>query len=284
MVLAPEKPPQTHRRNQSFWVLAGVGILVVLALGVFGLIRLLDDDPATGVGPGPVGPVGPQESIGPQTTDDAVVGSGTIISESRTVPEFTGVVIAGEGNVVLVQTDQPSVTLRTDDNLIPLVTTEVRDGILSIDTADGVEDIDPTDGVRFEIGTPDISRVGIEGAGSIALDGVRAAELAIVMEGAGSIEVSGVEATRLVVDAIGAGLVTVSGTVQVQEVIVDGTVGYQAGELESVSATVETNSVSDVVVWVTQDLEYLVRGIGNFSYFGEPEISGSGSARSLGAR
>ena len=104
------------------------------------------------------------------------------------------------------------------------------------------------------------------------------------MEGAGTIEIDGLEATRLVVNASGAGLMSVAGTVEVQEVMVDGTVGYQAGNLQSASAVVETNTVSDVVVWVTADLDYLVRGVGGFSYFGVPEVSGSGSARALGAK
>jgi len=287
-VLAPEKSPQTHRRSQSFWILTGVGILVVLALVVFGLIMLLNDDPETGVGPDPAGSVGSQESIGPQTADDAVVGSGTIITESRTVPEFAGVVIAGEGNVVLVQADQPMVTLRTDDNLVSLVTTEVRDGLLYIDRAVGVSDIDPSDGVRLEIASPAVRQVGITGSGSIRLDGLVTDELLIVMTGAGSIELTGIDATRLRVDGNGAGLMRVAGVVETQEVFVSGTVGYQAGDLASTSATVETNSVSDVVVWVIDDLEYLVRGIGDFAYFGSPaitsEVSGAGAVTQLGPK
>lgn len=288
MVLAPEKPPQTQRRNKSSRIMAGVGILIVLVLAVFGLVALLDDDPETGVGPGPVGPIGPQGSIGPQGTDAAVVGSGTIVSETRTVPDFAGVVIAGEGNVVLVQADQPSVTLRTDDNLASLVTTEVRDGLLYIDRAAGVSDIDPSDGVRLEISSPAIRQVGITGGGSITVDGIVTNELLILMHGAGSIEVAGIDATRLVVDGNGAGLMTVAGVVETQDVFISGTVGYQAGDLASSSATVETNSVSDVVVWVTDELDYLVRGIGDFAYFGSPtitsEVTGAGAVTVLGPK
>ncbi len=288
MVLAPEKPPETHRRNDSSRILVVIGILIVVALAVFGLVTLLSDDPETGVGPGPVGPVGPQGSIGPQETEDAAIGSGTIVSESRIVPDFTGVVIAGEGSVVLVQADQPSVTLRTDDNLASLVTTDVRDGLLFIDRAEGVSDIDATDGVRLQIAAPEIRQVGITGAGSITMDGLVTGQLSILMNGAGSIELTGIDATRLVVDGAGAGLMTVTGVVETQEIFVSGTVGYQAGDLESTSATVETNSVSDVVVWVTNDLNFLVRGIGDFGYFGSPtvtsEVTGAGAVTQLGPK
>jgi hypothetical protein len=264
-----------------------VGVLVI-ALAVVGMIALLSDDPDPGVGPGPVGPVGPQESIAPQDGDDAVVGSGTVVVESRTVPEFTGVVIAGEGSVVLVQADQPSLILRTDDNLVPLVTTDVRDGTLYIDRVDGVSDIDPTAGVRLEIAAPDIRLVGITGAGSIEVDGLVAEELSILMDGAGSMNLAAIEATTLVVNGSGAGLMTVAGTVVTQEVFVSGTVGYQAGDLASDSAIVETNSVSNVVVWAADSLEYLVRGLGNLAYYGNPavtsEVTGAGAVTALGPK
>ena len=66
MVLAPEKPPQTKKSGWSgSRVLVVVGVLIVLALAVFGLVTLLSDGDADPGGPGPVGPVGPQDSVGP---------------------------------------------------------------------------------------------------------------------------------------------------------------------------------------------------------------------------
>ena len=293
MVLAPEKPPQTDQGDRQVKrLLLALGIIVVVALAVFGLVSLLSDGTEPAVGPGPEGP-GPQGPVGPQGQidpggDGAVIGSGTIASEARDVPGFTGVVIAAEGSVVLVQSDQQSVTLQTDDNLLELVTTEVRDSTLYIDTVAGVDDIDPTDGVRFAINAPDITRIAITGSGSIAIDGLVADEVAIEMAGAGTIEVSGLEATFLDVTGIGAGLMEVAGVVGSQEIAMDGTVGYQAGDLMSASAVVDTNTVSDVVVWVTDELAVVQRGIGTFSYYGTPQIEsemiGAGPVRPLGAK
>lgn len=288
MVLAPEKPPDTRRSNRAARIWVVVGVLAVVVLAVFASIALLSDDAETDAGPGPAGSVGPQEPIGPQGGDDAVIGSGTVVSEVRSVPEFTGVVIAGEGSVLVVQGDQPSVTLRTDDNLMALVTTEVRDDTLYIDRAEGVADIDATDGVRLEIVRPQIRRLGITGAGSIVMDGLVVDELSIIMDGAGSIDVAGIDAVKLVVTGNGAGLMKMAGTVETQEVFVAGTVGYQAGDLASNSANVETNSVSNVVLWVADDLEYLVRGIGDLAYYGSPvvtaAVTGAGAVTALGPK
>jgi len=268
--------------------LVGIGIAAVVVLAILGLVIMLSGDSGGGDDAAPTTSAGPDETTGAVLDGGAVVGSGTIITETRTMGVFTGIVVAGEGEVILIQSPQPLVTLRTDDNLVQLITTDVVDGTLFIDTAERVADIDPTTGVRFEIATPNVELIAITGAGSIRATDVSTGELTITLSGAGSIDVSGVTAAELRVEATGAGLVTISGEADTQEILMEGTAGYRAGDLQSRVATVDTNTVSDVILWVTELLDASLRGVGSLSYYGTPEvvsaITGGGAFRALGEK
>ncbi len=286
MVLAPERPSPTRSRDTaSGWKWLAIGLIAVLVFGGFGLMMWLtsrDSNPA--VGPGPVGPVGPVGGIGPQDVD-SVAGSGVVVTESREVGSFDGVTISGEGTVVIVQADSPSVTVRSDDNLLPLITTEVSGSTLYLGKAPNAPDLDPTDGVRVQIAAPYVSSIGITGAGSISVSDLKADRLVIRLSGAGSIEVSGLDANELSVDGSGAGSITVAGTTNSQVVMVTGAVAYEAAELESAVADIDTNSLATTVVRVRQQLDITLRGLGGVEYYGSPtvtsEITGSGQIQAI---
>jgi hypothetical protein len=80
----------------------------------------------------------------------SVAGSGTVVEESRAVPEFSSVVIEGDAVVHVDVGVGDRVVIEADDNLLEHLTTVVDAGRLVLAVEDGV-DISP---VWHAISTP----------------------------------------------------------------------------------------------------------------------------------
>src|SRR6185295_5400071 len=63
-----------------------------------------------------------------------IEGSGNVVSENRTVINFTGIDLQCSANVYFVQGDEQSVKVEAEDNLIVHITTEVKNDVLIIST------------------------------------------------------------------------------------------------------------------------------------------------------
>lgn len=62
----------------------------------------------------------------------AVVGSGVPASETRNLPPFDGIELAGSNNVAIRLGREQSVVVHADDNLVARITTRVSGGKLVI--------------------------------------------------------------------------------------------------------------------------------------------------------
>ncbi len=70
-------------------------------------------------------PVGPLDE--PDTT---IIGSGNVVTESRTVSGFAGVSLRGVARITIEQTGEETLTITAEDNVLPVLISEVRDGRL----------------------------------------------------------------------------------------------------------------------------------------------------------
>ncbi len=66
------------------------------------------------------------------SNNDRVVGSGTVVTASRSVSDFHGVSVSGVGQLVLENAGTESLTITADDNILPLLESEVRNGVLML--------------------------------------------------------------------------------------------------------------------------------------------------------
>jgi hypothetical protein len=217
--------------------------------------------------------------------DDGIDGSGTIVSEARTVAGFDQITLAGEGTVIVTTGHDPSLTIETDDNLLSHIETTVRNGVLEIATEPGTN-IDPSDSVVYRVAATDITGLTLTGAGSFRLGECETEAFSVVLAGAGDVEIERLVADNLDVDIPGVGSVTVAGKVVSQEVNLPGAGDYRGENLESSEATVTASGVGSATVWVTTDLEATVSGVGSIDYFGSPHVtqsvSGIGAVTSRG--
>jgi hypothetical protein len=215
-------------------------------------------------------------------------GSGTIVTESRSVRDFTGVNFSGFGELTLVQGEDEGLTIETDENLLPYLRTTVERGTLTI----GLDDtlwlpmIRPTDSIRYRLTVKTLTNLALAGAGMIAADRLTTDQLTLAASGAGEITIADLTADEVSVEMSGAGTVALAGAAAHQTVELSGLGSYEAGDLTSETANVTLSGAGGATVWVTGRLDAEMSGAGSIRYYGAPQVhsesSGVGEVQSLG--
>src|ERR1044071_4893482 len=82
---------------------------------------------------------------------DAIGGSGKIVTEPRTVSNFSTIKLSGSGQVDIEQTGTESLTVTTDDNLMQYIKTEVRGDTLELGFRDPMTNLRPTQDIVFKL-------------------------------------------------------------------------------------------------------------------------------------
>lgn len=245
---APSQPSPTppSARRPAWRALLALGI-AALALGIalaatLALLSLKDDNSDTTKG-----------SAG--TTK----GSGVSVSQTRTVPTFTAVDLAGTSEVT-VQVGQPQhVVVRADDNLLDKIVTEVRAGVLVVLDRGSFTSRSP---MSVVVTVPSLRSATLSGTGQLIVADVAAATFTARLPGTGNLVAAG-RADR--VDA------SISG---------DGSMTLES--LLATDATVIVRGTGSVIIHVTGSLHATVSGTGSVVYTGHPKsisqtITGVGS-------
>ncbi len=181
-----------------------------------------------------------------------ITGSGQVVTESRPVSEFDGLVVNGAGRVLVDQTGTESLIITADDNVLPYIETQVRDGKLTIAFKPNVT-------VRH---MKDLAfRLTVKNLNSIELDG------AVALEG------KNIAASRMAVTTSGAAAVKLEGKVDELAVTLSGTGAYNSQNLECKRATVTNNGAGAAIVRVSDELEATINGMGIIEYVGNPQVT-----------
>ncbi len=191
---------------------------------------------------------------------DAVVGSGDVVSEERDVSGFREIRLEGSGRVMIDPGAVESLTIEADDNLLPLITTDVRGSRLVI----GHEGtFSPSRDIVYRIEATELAGVAIAGSADVVAPGLDCDTFSVSVAGSGSFDVGG-SCARLDVEIAGSGDVD--------------------GEDLTVSrADVSIAGSGDVIVDASDELHVSITGSGDVVYVGDPatdiDIRGSGNVR-----
>jgi hypothetical protein len=148
-----------------------------------------------------------------------VSGSGRIATETRNISGFSGVTLAGIGNVYITQGPADSLRIEAEDNLIPYFDTSIQRGTLKIGIKDvymGVSLL-PTRPVNFYVTLPNIEAVTLAGSGNIFAGRLQSAAFRISLLGSGNIVTDALAATDLDLRLGGSGNISL-GTVSANQV------------------------------------------------------------------
>ena len=94
----------------------------------------------------------------------SVVGSGNVISETRTLDSFTSVDARFSDNLYITQSGTIDVRVEAEDNLLPLLRTYVTNGVLIIDWEKNVRTTKP---VSVHLSMGDVEKLSNSGSGDV---------------------------------------------------------------------------------------------------------------------
>ena len=201
----------------------GVGLAPALALLLaFGLARAEPSEP----------------SDAPQTT------------QSRTVPAFHGVDLAGTLAVDVTVGKPASVTVTGDADLVDKVTTTVKDGVLVLGTRDFHVGHRRNSHLRVAITAPDLSSLAITGTGTL--------------------KATGIANDRLAIDVPGTGTLKLSGSTGALNVRLGGTGEVTGKDLAARDLVVDIDGTGSARLNATRSVEARITGTGSLNVHGHP--------------
>jgi len=179
---------------------------------------------------------------------DQIVGSGKIVSEQRTVPEFSGILVNGSAEVVITQEPNQSLRVEADDNIIGRVKTRIQAGNLV---------------VELEPGSYHHTTVRIHAS-------MRAIHF-LECAGAADFSVTGPIATDVIECRIsGAGHYELHGTADEQTIAISGAGEVHNFGLTTRNSTVTISGTGNVEVHASDRLDASISGTGSIAYAGNP--------------
>lgn len=140
------------------------------------------------------------------TQKKSIEGSGTAVTEYRSLPGFTGVEVLGTNNVVIHVGRPQTVAVTADDNLVSSVKTTVASGTLVIEEPANFTTQTP---MSVEITVPSLTTIVAAADGQVIVDGVRSPTLRVDLSGTGNVVGSG-SVKRLTTTLSGTGNVDLS--------------------------------------------------------------------------
>lgn len=211
-------------------------------------------------------------------------GNGTVVEDNRTLEKFSSIEVDGNYTIELEQ-GEPGLVIKTDENLLPFIQTEVKGNTLRLKNT---QNIKGSDGINILIRYPELEKLELSGAGNVTNRGtLQGKTLEIEVNGAAVVNLE-VEVKKIELEISGASSVTFQGTARQLEADLSGAGNLDAYELRVRDASISLSGVGGAQVYVTDNLQAKVSGVGGISYKGQPqniqrEVSGVGSIKPASA-
>ena len=186
------------------------------------------------------------------SSSSGVQGSGVAATQSRALPAFSGLDLAGSNDVTVAVGGRQSVVVHADSNLLGYVTTRVVAGTLVIGTTGSFTASSP---MSVEVSVPSLA--------------------AVTLSGSGEISVNRIDASRLTVSLPGSGALYAGGTVTHLDVTLDGSGLAQLDNLVARDVHAVVGGSGLIRVTATANLNASVSGSGAVIYSGNPQVTSS---------
>ena len=204
-------------------------------------------------------------------------GRGPIVTESRTLPEYSSITNAIGANITLRQDVDQEFRISAPENILDNVTTQVMDGELIIDYRGCFSNAS----IDIFMVNPEIAGVHNVGSGDIyGGNPWQTNQLALRITGSGNIDVE-FSADFVTSEITGSGSMELYGLVNESRIRVLGSGNIFAFNLESIDQDIRISGSGNCEVFAQEVLDVTISGSGNVFYKGNPtvstNISGSGN-------
>ena len=209
--------------------------------------------------------------------------SSDIGKESRSVGDFEQVKLRLENwlsDLDLVLGERESLTLEGSPDLLSKIQTTVKERTLELCLSVGfweklgyaVATSLTRPRVRLRLEVKSLTALSVFGAARVRVSKLQSDNLSLRFHGAGQIQIPQLSAETLAVDLGGASRIELAGRATEQKVTIFGAGIYDAGDLESRSATVHLKGMGRASVWVIEELTTDICGVGSVEVRGEPRV------------
>jgi hypothetical protein len=218
----------------------------------------------------------------------AIRGSGVMVTETRTLDEFTGLSLNYPVEITIRQGEPQSVSIEAEDNLLPQLVTRVSGGTLHIESQNLAysQRVYPTQPVRIEITVKDLVKLDCSTAAAVTVVNLKTQNLRASISGAGHLALNELSLGSLNMDLSGAMNVEANGTVDDLTLNISGVGGFEGPNLSAQTADVNVSGLGGATIWVVRQLTANISGVGSVNYYGSPQVtkqvSGVGSIDKVG--
>lgn len=145
-------------------------------------------------------------------------GTGNIISEARSVGDFTEILLTGLGEVFIAQAESNGLMVQAEENVLPYVETDVAGDQLRLGIDKSVCNLQSEVGITYHVTVKDLNLVHIIGAGEIQIEQLQTESLNIELDGSARIVLAELRSDTLQVHVNGTGVIQLAGEVASQTV------------------------------------------------------------------
>jgi len=219
--------------------------------------------------------------------EDAVRGSGSVVTEEMAFADFTAVEAANAFAVDITQSDSFSVTIRVDDNILDLLDVSKDGDTLRIRLERGVSlrgDVT----LEATITMPELDGLQLSGASDASVSGFRSSgQIDVRLSGASRLD-GDLEAGSVKIDASGASRVVVKGSATEMNIGASGASNLNLDDFVVDTAEVTLSGASEATVNVQDRIDRVdVSGASRLRYRGDPSLadvhtSGASSVDKIG--
>lgn len=186
------------------------------------------------------------------SSSNQTVGSGFVVTESRSVSGFTSLSVSGVGEVILESTGTESLTVTAEDNILPMLQSEVQNGVLTLGPRPN-SNLSPTRGIDYRVTYRQLTFV--------------------LASGVTVIKATDIETDSFTSTASGVSVIRLSGTADRQAILLSGTSSFDGESLRTRITSVSISGVSNAVVNASERLEGEMSGSSTLEYVGNPVVA-----------
>jgi len=211
-----------------------------------------------------------------------VVGEGPLVTQTRTVGNFSGVSSEMSGKVNFSIAPEYKVEITAQQNILDVLNTNVVNGVLHIDFENNVRVREHED-LLINITAPYADYFRLSGSGNMNVQGdISANDLKVTLSGSGDISVQNAAiADKIDVEVSGSGNISIAnGSAVNEDVDISGSGKVEMAGVTAENAVTHTSGSGDVKLALSKYLDAHISGSGSVFYHGNPiistHISGSG--------
>lgn len=213
--------------------------------------------------------------------------SKTIITKDFEVSDFKSLNLEVVGEVIFEQSSIPYLSVEGNENLVDELEVSHQNNRLSIKSEKERSFFKDKGKLTLKIGSPSLNEILQKGVGSLLIKGdFDAKSLHVKHTGVGNLSIDNCNLEEFNLESQSVGSCRIKGTADTAVIESEGVGNIDCSDLITRKAKVVSKGVGNLSVYADEELDIVVKGIGNVTYAGNPEvlktdISGIGKVKEL---